>query len=115
MPDNTNPQPQAEQSLVPMVREREEELRRRLEEARHTADEMVQQAEREAAERLAREQAELPRLLERQLAGAIQRLEAQAGERRQAAGRAGDRVREAAEQNMEAAVTAIVAAVWPRG
>ncbi len=115
MPADTNAMPQPEQSLIPLVREREAQIKEMLEQARRSADETIQAAEHEAVERLKALQEELPRALERELGRAVDRMEAEARVRREAVGAAGDEVRRVAQQNLEAAVSAIVAAVWPKG
>jgi vacuolar-type H+-ATPase subunit H len=104
-----------EQSLIPSIQEKEKALRQMLEQARSAADTAVGGAEREAARRLEETREQIPGRMERRFQEAAARFEAEAAERQKAAEEENKRLADAAAGHLEAAVSAIVAAVWPEG
>lgn len=102
-----------EESLVPMIEEEEHRLAALLEEARAQAERIVEYAGREANQRIASVEERLPGLKEERNTRARAAIEKEADELRKEASAALDALRADAEANREAAVRAVVEAVWP--
>jgi hypothetical protein len=84
-----------------------------LDQARADVETAKAEAEREAARRLEETREQIPGRMKRRLQEAVARFEAEAVERQKSAEKEDARLTAAAEGNLEAAVAAIVAAVWP--
>lgn len=104
-----------DESLIPVIRDHEARLRELLEEARRKAEQMVKEAERESMERVKAREEELPQEMERQRAAEAKRIEEEAAGNRAMLANVGREVENIAERNLDAAVSAIVKAVWPEG
>ncbi|HVO40340.1 MAG TPA: hypothetical protein VMV03_15015 [Spirochaetia bacterium] len=101
------------ESLVPAIEQEEGRLRELLEKARAEARQIVEDAERQAAERTRLAREEMPGLMERKRAGMLERHRSEAVELREEMAAQTKAILGKARGNLQAAADFIVSLVWP--
>lgn len=101
------------ESLVPVIEQEEGRLRQSLEQARSEARRIVEDAERQAAEKIRRAREEMPGLMERRRAGMLETHRTEAAALRAEMAAQTTVILSRARKNLKAAADFIISLVWP--
>jgi len=106
---------QEDQSLIPAIKDREQQLARMLEETRRECEEQVRAAEQGAARRIADAREEAVRSAGSRREKETERLQAEVDEMARELGSKIEQLERTRDQNLERAAKFVVGTVWPEG
>jgi hypothetical protein len=106
---------QEDQSLIPAIKEREQNLAAMLQETRLQCEDEVRKAEGEGARRVARAKDQVAQSAAARRDGETKRVEAEVGDLSRGLDREIEDLERTAARNRDRAAATIVAAVWPEG